>query len=135
MNVLRSLARDLWSVLGAERSARGAAQPGAQTLSAVRQARVPSVLGVHRYRDAFEQLPQGVHGALRTLAGERAFRPVSTVRPSPHQRDGFDAAPRLPVDLSGGVAPSVAQAQAEAPVAAPPGNGFTASLDDLAALL
>ncbi|MDP1827198.1 MAG: hypothetical protein Q8L48_28250 [Archangium sp.] len=130
MNVLRSLARDLWNVVGAAK----APEAGAKTLDAVRQQRVPGVLGLSRFRDGFEQFPQGAAGTLRTLQAERAFLPA--FKPASLQRDGFDGgARRMPVDLCGGVKTKYATGEASGAVAAPAGGGFNASLDDLASLL
>lgn len=124
MNVFRSLARNLWNAL----EVKGAAQPepGAKTLNVVREQRVPSVLGLSRFRDGFEQFPQG---ARRTLQAERAYRPAMTA--ANLQRDGFDGAHRAPVELSGGLRSAAFEGPAQ-PRAA---QGFTASLDELAALL
>lgn len=135
MNVLRSLARDVWNLVDASRASKTAGpEAGGRTLHAVREQRVPGVLSLTRFRDGFEQFPQGVHGTLRTLQAERAFRPM--VSAATLQRDGFDAGRRSPVDLSGGVKVKPL-ATTQDPVAPPPaaGNGFSASLDDLAALL
>jgi hypothetical protein len=128
MNVFRSLARNVVSFL----DVKGASQPepGAKTLNAVRQQRVPGVLGLSRFRDGFEQFPQGAQGALRTLQAERAYRPTYSA-PLNTQRDGFDGGRRSPVDLSGGVKPAAFHVSNEAPVAA---QGFSASLEDLASL-
>ena len=130
MNVFRSLARNLFNVL----EVKGATQPepGAKTLNAVRQQRVPGVLGLSRFRDGFEQFPQGAQGALRTLQAERAYRPTFSA-PANTQRDGFDGARRAPVDLSGGVKPAAFEVKQQAPAAATAG-AFSASLDDLASL-
>lgn len=126
MNVLRSLARDLWNVVGTAKSP----EAGAKTLDAVRQQRVPGVLGLSRFRDGFEQFPQGPAGTLRTLQAERAFRPAFT--PAALQRDGFDGgARRMPLDLSGGVKAKVAAREA---AASPMAAAFSASLDDLASV-
>ncbi len=131
MNVLRSLARDLWNVLDVGKASRPEA--GAKTLDAVRQKAVPSVLGLSRFRDGFEQFPQGATGTLRALASERAFRPAFTS--AQLQRDGFERGGRAPVDLSGGVKPQFqVTEQAPAP-AVDASNGFIASLDDVASLL
>lgn len=133
MNVLRSLARDLWNVLDVNKGAAASPEVGAKTLDAVRQQRVPGVLGLSRFRDGFEQFPQGAAGTLRTLQAERAYRPAFT--PASLQRDGFDGGRRAPVDLSGGVKVKYATREASAAVASPAAPDFTASLDDLAALL
>ena len=130
MNVFRSLARNLFNVP----EVKGATQPepGGKTLNAVRQQRVPGVLGLSRFRDGFEQFPQGAQGALRTLQAERAYRPTFSA-PANTQRDGFDGARRAPVDLSGGVKPAAFEVKQQAPAAATAG-AFSASLDDLASL-
>lgn len=131
MNVLRSLAREFLNVFDAGRAAQP--EPGAKTLNALRQPAVPPVLGLSRFRDGFESFPQGPLGTMRALSAERAFRPV--VSAAQLQHDGFEAAPRSPVDLSGGVKPSF-QLSEQTPAAAPaPDAGFMASLDDIAALL
>jgi hypothetical protein len=132
MNVLRSLARDLWNVLDVSKTGVQSPDVGATTLNAARQKAVPAVLGLSRFRDGFEQFPQGAVGTLRTLQAERAFRPQVTAQAL--QRDGFDGARRLPVDLSGGFKPSVhvTNAVPTAPVQAAP--AFSASLQDLSAL-
>lgn len=132
MNVLRSLARDLWNVLDVT---QGSATPevGAKTLDAVRQQRVPGVLGLSRFRDGFEQFPQGAAGTLRTLQAERAFRP--TFIPASRQRDGFEGGRRSPVDLSGGVKGAFSKTAEKPAPAAPASPDFSASLDDLASLL
>lgn len=134
MNVLRSLARDLWNVLDVR--GRGEVQgpeAGAGTLNAARQKAVPAVLGLSRFRDGFERFPQGAVGTLRTLQAERAFRPQLTQ--ATRSRDGFDGARRAPVDLSGGVKPAAFSAQTElAAPAAAPAPAFSASLDDLGGL-
>lgn len=131
MNVLRSFARDLWNVLDVR---KGAAQPevGGKSLSAVREQRVPGVLGLSRFRDGFEQFPQGAQGTLRTLSAERTFRPAFTA--ATLQRDGFERGSRAPVDLRGGLKTAVAAREDRpAAVTAAPA-AFSASLDDLAAL-
>lgn len=138
MNVLRSFARDLVKFLEADRASRSATpvQPGGQSLQPVREKKVPAVLGLGRFRDAFEQFPQGMAGTMRTLQSERAFqRQPPAMQLKNLARDGFDAGHRAPVDLSGGVkAPAVALAP-DAPAPAAPSHGaFTASLDDLAGL-
>jgi hypothetical protein len=135
MNVFRSLARDVWNLMDASRLSKAAGpEAGGRTLNAVREQRVPGVLSLTRFRDGFEQFPQGVNGTLRTLQAERAFRPM--VSAASLQRDGFDAGRRAPVDLSGGVkVKPLATTQDPVAAAAPASNGFTASLDDLAALL
>ena len=130
MNVLRSLARDLWNVLDVRKSA--APEPGAKTLDAVRQQPVPAVLGLSRFRDGFEQFPQGALGTLRTLQTERAYRPAFT--PASLQRDGFDGGRRAPVDLLGGVQAKFVKHEEPAAPSAPAALDFSASLDDLAAL-
>ena len=94
---------------------------------------VAAVLGLSRFRDGFEQFPQGAQGALRTLQSERAFRPAVTA--ASLQRDGFDGGRRGPVDLSGGVKPSFEVSTPAAEPHAAPSAGFSASLDDLGALL
>lgn len=122
------------SLVKAERFSHtpSATEVGAQSLQPVRQQRVAPVLNVSRFRDAFEQFPQGAPGMLRTIQSERAFRPALAALPTARSlmRDGFDGGRRAPVNLSGGVrAPAV---QVEQPVAAAaPSNAFTASLDDL----
>jgi hypothetical protein len=138
MNVLRSFARDLLQFLEADRASRSATpvQPGGQSLQPVREKKVPAVLGLGRFRDAFEQFPQGATGTMRTLQAERAFQRLASALPLQHlMRDGFDPGRRALVDLSGGVkAPAVALApHAPAPAAAAPA-AFTASLDDLVGL-
>ena len=134
MNVLRSLARDLWNVLDVK---KGSATPevGAKTLDAVRQQKVTGVLGLSRFRDGFEQFPQGAQGTLRTLQSERAFRPAFT--PAPVQRgDGFEGgARRAPVDLSGGAKTKYSTRDQSAAATPAPQAHFSASLDDLASLL
>jgi len=130
MNVFRSLARNLWNAV--EIKGTSQPEPGAKTLNAVREQRVPGVLGLSRFRDGFEQFPQGVQGTLRALQAERAFRPQLTA--ASLQRDGFEGGHRAPVDLSGGVKAPAFEVKVETPAAAPSNAGFTASLDDLAQL-
>lgn len=131
MNVLRSLARDVWNVSEASKSKTP--EPGARTLDAVRQQRVPGVLGLSRFRDGFEQFPQGAQGTLRTLQAERAYRPAM-VRVPLVRGDGFDASTgrRNPVDLAGGLKTKYSTREESALPAQP---HFSASLDDLASLL
>ncbi|MFO0594537.1 MAG: hypothetical protein U0228_04515 [Myxococcaceae bacterium] len=133
MNVLRSLARNLWNVMDVKSAGSTSAslvQPeaGAKTLNAVRQQRVPGVLGLGRFRDGFEQLPQPT---ARGFAPERAFRPQQLTRPAFSTRDGFESATRRPVDLSGAMKSTRAEAKSTTPVF--PNLGAT--LDDLAALI
>ena len=120
MNVLRSLARDLWNVVGTR-----SPELGGKTLDAVRQRPVTAVLGLSRFRDGFEKLP-----AIQTLKSAEHARPVFTR--AALQRDGFDGgAVRSPVDLSGSGKTKLFTRDA-APVSAP---SFSASLDGLASLL
>ncbi len=135
MNVLRSLARDMWNLMDASRAAKSAGpEAGGQSLHAVREQRVPAVVSLTRFRDGFDQFPQGVQGTLRTLQAERAFRPM--VSAASLARDGFDAGRRAPMDLSGGVkVKPLAVTKDPVAAAAPAPTAFSASLDDLAALL
>lgn len=144
MNVLRSLARELFNLYGTD-SAQRKGEAGLR--SALDKRIVPPVVDLSRYRDSFEQLPQG-SAALKTLKGERAFvksswaalglssfdaRPsAAEPRTQAHFHDGFEAGRRRPVDLSGGVKPTPVTLAPEAPAPAPAlTNGFAASLDDL----
>jgi hypothetical protein len=133
MNVLRSLAREMWNLMDASRASTSAVpKPGEQSLNAVRQQRVAPVLNLSRYRDSFEQFPQGVQGTWRALRRERAFQPQ--VSAATLQRDGFDLGRRSPVDLSGGVKAAPLASKRDAVQASPIApTAFTASLDDLAA--
>lgn len=130
MNVFRSLARNLFDFMDVRAPAR---QPGqVQRPQDVRAQRVQRAYELAQYRDGFEQMPQKLSGALRTLSTERAFRPqLNTFR-----ADGFEAsaARRRPVDLSGGVKPAPVTVPDEKPAANAPAAGFLASLDDLGAL-
>lgn len=137
MNVLRSFARDLVKFLEADRASRSATpvEAGGKSLQPVREQKVPQVLGLSRFRDAFEQFPQGLGGTMRTLQAERAFQRQPAAQLKNLSRDGFDAGRRSPVDLSGGVkAPAVALAPDAPAKAASAAGAFTASLDDLAGL-
>jgi hypothetical protein len=139
VNVLRSFARDLVQFLHADRAARSATavEVGGQSLQAVREQKVPAVLGLSRFRDAFEQFPQGMQGTVRTLQAERAFQRQAPVAAQLQHfsRDGFEAARRAPVNLSGGVKAPASALVLEAPAPAAGARGsFTASLDDLAGL-
>lgn len=131
MNVLRSLAKNLWNVLDVGK----AAQPdvGAKTLEAVRQKAVPSVLGLSRFRDGFDQFPQGPLGTLRAATSQSTYR--ASFNAAALQRDGFERGGRAPVDLSGGVKPQYQLTEQAPAPAAGASNGFAASLDDIAALL
>lgn len=121
-------------LMKAERFSRtpSATEVGAQSLQPVREQRVAPVLGLSRFRDAFEQFPQGAPGTLRTLSSERAFRPATAPLPTARSllRDGFDSGRRAPVNLTGSARPAVAVA-VEKVAAQPPANAFMASLDDL----
>jgi hypothetical protein len=144
------MARDLFSRAAAsarafrasEAPAASAATPNAaelsgQSLNAVRGEKVPPVVGLGRFRDAFEQLPQSMQGALRSIGTERALSPHFSASPARAlATDSFQAAPRAPVDLSGGGKPVTLPA-AEAPEVqtTPTPGGFSASLDDLGSLL
>ena len=120
MNVFRSLARDLWNVVGTK-----SPELGGKTLDAVRQRPVPAVLGLSRFSDGFQKFP-----AMRTLQPAEHARHVFAR--AALQRDGFDGGPRRsPVDLSGGVNRSASAA----PVAQGATRGFSASLNELASLL
>ncbi len=145
MNVLRSLARDLVNLYGSQGASKKADDTG---LNPLRQERVAPVVQLARWRDSFEQLPQGLNGAVNALKGERAFRqasgpssqpffsppPVSSRAASGFSvRDGFEAASRRPVDLSGGAKPSFTLTTERSTPIASPSNAFTASLDDLLA--
>lgn len=137
MNVLRSFARDLVQFLEADRASRSATpvELGGKNLQPVREQKVAPVLGLSRFRDAFEQFPQGLGGTLRTLQAERAFqRQAPAVQLQHMQRDGFDGGRRAPVDLSGGVKASATASKPEAPAPAAHAPVFTASLDDLLGL-
>jgi len=139
VNVLRSFARDLVQFLQADRAARSATpvEAAGKSLQPVREQKVAPVLGLSRFRDAFEQFPQGLGGTMRTLQAERAFQRQAPVAAQLKNlsRDGFDAGRRAPVDLSGGVKASALASVPDAPVsAASAKGGFTASLDDLAGL-
>jgi hypothetical protein len=135
MNVFRSLARDVWNVFEAGRAK--SPEAGAKTLDAVRQQRVPGVLGLSRFRDGFEQFAQGAQGTVRTLQAERAYRPAM-VRAPLVRGDGFDgpSGRKNPVDLAGGVKTKYSTREESAAAASPSSQGhFNASLDDLASLL
>jgi hypothetical protein len=131
MNVLRSLARDLVQFLQADRSV---ASEG-KSLQPLGQQKAAPVVGLARFRDAFEQLPQGLGGTMRALQAERVFLQrapfVSPMRLA--SGDGFEAQRRAPVDLSGGVQVNSSSVSPDvAPTASPsPAAGFSASLDDL----
>jgi hypothetical protein len=121
VNVFRSLARDVLNF--ASNRAQAPVEAGAKTLAPLRERRVPPVLGTSRFLDAFDQFPQGARGNLRTLAGERAFRPQFSASPARSlQTDGFERATPRAVDLSGGLSSPRPSSD----------NGFVASLDDLA---
>jgi hypothetical protein len=124
MTILRNLARNLWNAI----ETKSATQPeaGARTLQSVRQERVPPVLGLSRFRDGFEQFPQ----ASGRAASQPTFRPTSQAS---LQRDGFDAAPRKPVDLSGAFRAANAQTATRSRAATL--LDFSGSLSQLAALL
>ncbi|MBE2249289.1 MAG: hypothetical protein IAE78_07045 [Myxococcus sp.] len=148
MNVLRSLARELFSLYGSDATRKTTGgEVGLRT--ALEKRVVPPVVNLSRYQDSFERLPQSVQGALHTLRGERAmakasWAPLAMTGPmgaslgvaaapahQAHLSDGFDGSRRPPVDLSGGVKPPVVlPIETPAPRAAG-ANGFTASLDDL----
>ena len=143
MNVLRTLANRLWNTFETK-----AAQPeaGAHTLDVVREQRVPAVLGLSRFRDGFEQLPlpndtrrPGQPRILRPLPPEppASFGPAMTNAPRVvMHRDGFDAGVSARVDLHGGLrSPPSAPNHASRTEARAPLFGFSASLDQLAALL
>ncbi len=131
MNVFRSLARDVFNFASNRVGADAPVEPGAKTLAPLREQRVPPVLGTSRFRDAFEQFPQGAHGNLRTLATERAFRPQFSASPARSlQTDGFERPTRRAVDLSGGL-----DTPARSTSGGSASPGFAASLDDLGALL
>ncbi|MEW5738418.1 MAG: hypothetical protein AB1938_05800 [Myxococcota bacterium] len=136
MNVLRSFARDLVQFLQADRASRAATpvEVGSQSLQAVREQKVAAVIGLSRFRDAFEQFPQGLAGTVRTLQAERAFQRPLAAQLQNLSRDGFESARRSPVDLSGGVKAPAAALVPEAPAPASAQGSFTASLDDLAGL-
>ncbi|MFT3706199.1 MAG: hypothetical protein QM817_00905 [Archangium sp.] len=127
MTVLRNLARNLWNAIET-RSAAQTPEAGAKTLHAVREQRVPAVLGLGRFRDGFDKLP-APGGAVRTAVPAGTFRP--TFAPAQLRRDGFDSVRRAPVDLSGGTARPQAKGDSKAPSRVP---NFSASLDQLAAL-
>lgn len=126
MSILRNLSRNLWNAI----EIKGATAPevGSKTLNAVRQQRVPGVLGLGRFRDGFDTLPQGV--AVRTAVPAAMFRPAFT--PTLHRRDGFDSVRRAPVDLSGGMKSAQAQAAKAKAEKAP---NFAATINELAGLL
>lgn len=126
MTILRNLARNLWNAI----ETKSATQPeaGARTLQSVRQERVPPVLGLSRFRDGFEQFPQA-SGRTAQPTSQR-FQPTSQAA---LRRDGFDAAPRKPVDLSGAFRPATAQAATRSPAATL--LDFSGSISQLAALL
>jgi len=130
MNVLRSLARQLLNTQVAESSLK--AQPN--SLAAVREQRVAKVVGLPKFADAFEQLPQGTRGTAQTFKAERAWQPNARLQVVLGARDGFEAGRRAPVDLSGGVR-TAARLPEEMPPRPPVrSNGFSASLDDLGRL-
>lgn len=131
MSPLRSLARGILNVLDLGKAAQP--DPGATTLDAVRQKSVPAVLGLSRFRDGFEQFPQGPLGTLRAASAENTYR--ATVDASTLQRDGFERSARTPVDLTGGVKPQYQVTEPAPQPAADVGAGFVASLDDIAGLL
>lgn len=136
MNVFRSIARDVLDL--ANRVAdKAPADLAAGSLQAVRQQRVAPVLQTSRFRDAFEQFPQGARGTLSTLATERAFRPQFSSAPSRAlQTDGFERSSRRGVDLTGGLkAASKLESKSDVVAASTASNGFNASLDDLDSLL
>lgn len=150
MNVFRSLARELISLYGNE-ATKQTGEVGLR--SALEKRVVPPVTDLGRYHDSFDQLPQHFASAMNSLKGERAFTKSSwaslgmtseaaapTSQPSfrasspafaSHLSDGFEAARRSPVDLSGGLKPAVAVPDAKPALRASGSNGFTASLDDL----
>jgi hypothetical protein len=128
MSVLRNLSRNLWNAIEIK-SASKTPEAGAKTLHAVRQQRVPGVLGLGRFRDGFDKLPARAGGAVRTLVPAGTFRP--SLAPAQLRRDGFDSMRRAPVDLSGGS--KAQQPKADARPAGRAAN-FSASLDELAAL-
>jgi len=131
MNVLRSIARDFFNRVAAENLTRP--EVGVSGLNGVRQQRVAAVVDATRYRDSFEQLPQGSRGVRQTLGAERRsfHSALSAARTDSFMRDGFEAAHRAPVDLSGGVKPAVHVEEQAAPRPTLPSNGFMAALDDL----
>ena len=125
MTILRNLARNLWNALETKNATQP--EPAARTLQSLRQERVPAVLGLSRFRDGFEQFPQA---SGRAAGPQRNFRPTSQASV---QRDGFDAAPRRPVDLSGAFRAATSQAPTPSPAATL--LDFSGSLSQLAALL
>jgi hypothetical protein len=126
MSLLRNLSRNLWNAIDVKAAGQRVA-PGAENLHAVRQQRVPGVLGLGRFRDGFEQLPGHVgRGRAQAAAPFRAATSSTGVA-----RDGFDSGRRSPLDLSGGLASRVSPQTSRA-AAHPP--AFGASLDQLAAL-
>lgn len=143
MNVLRSLARELFSLYGTDASKRSG-EAGLRT--ALDKKVVPPVVNLSRYHDSFDRLPtpanaksaKGTQGAkpawspLATAALDSSFEPAAVTSSLPLRfSDGFDAGRRARVDLTGGVKPPVLLPE-ERPAAKPAGsNGFTASLDDL----
>ncbi len=98
MNVLRSLARELVNLqVNVASAARdvGSLQP-------VREQRVAPVVGLSRFRDAFDQLPQGPRGTMQALraehaAGQGPARLAQALRAL--KTDGFEQARRAPVRL------------------------------------
>jgi hypothetical protein len=136
VNVFRSIARDVMD-LANRVAVKAPADLPSGSLAAVRQQRVAPVLQTSRFRDAFEQFPQGARGTLGTLSAERAFRPQFSAAPGRSlQTDGFERATRRGVDLSGGLkASSKAESKADPISAGVASNGFNASLDDLDSLL
>ena len=131
MNPLRNFARGILNVLDLGKAAQPDA--GAKTLDAVRQKAVPAVLGLSRFRDGFEQFPQGPLGTLRAVSSQSTYR--ATVDASTLQRDGFERNTRTPVDLTGGVKPQYQVTEQAPQPAADVSAGFVASLDDIAGLL
>jgi hypothetical protein len=133
VNVLRSLARELATLVGAP--ATGAIEAGGGSLAPLRGEHVPPVLGLGRFLDGFEQLPGKEQYQAPTRAAARGAGAHFSASPARAlATDGFERAVRRPVDLCGGVRP---QASSESLVAgrARGRASFAASLDDLGSLL
>jgi hypothetical protein len=112
----------------------------------------PPVVKLDRWRDGFDRFPKGLDGAAHLLTGERSSSkaawgslsmqapmpaasffagPVSSPAMTMRFSDGFEAARRAPVELSGGRRPALPAAESTVAGARAGASGFTASLDDL----
>ncbi len=130
MNPLTSLASRLAQQLFNRNldDVRQASSVASEGLSAVRQTPVPKVLGRARFNDGFEKNTGQVASTL--VWGQTATKPTAAA--VDRFCDSFQMAQRAPVNLSGEYPARVAStAPAFIASASKPGNGFSASLNDL----